>query len=116
MKRQGLCWLIVIWPLCHGGVDSLGDVKTIADIAELAKGWRGQIVSQVEQSYAGWDVEIGDADNDVEMLSYVGLPACPVDGTPELKAVVAKKGGIIATRKEYLGARQILRRIVSIRE
>lgn len=32
--------------------------------AEIAPGWAGELVAQVGQSYAGWDVEIGDADND----------------------------------------------------
>ena len=34
------------------------------DIAVIAQGWRGEIITAVDQSYAGWDVEIGDADND----------------------------------------------------
>ena len=38
--------------------------QTFEMIAELADGWSGQIVSKIDQSYAGWDVEIGDADND----------------------------------------------------
>ena len=55
---------------------------------------------------------IGDADNDVEMLSYAGLPACPADGTPDVISVVVKRGGIVASRKEYLGTRQILKKLV----
>jgi hypothetical protein len=35
--------------------------NTIADVAE---GWSGEVIARVDQSYAGWDVEIGDADND----------------------------------------------------
>lgn len=38
--------------------------ETFDDVAEIASGWRGSIVAKVDQSYAGWDVEIGDADND----------------------------------------------------
>lgn len=37
---------------------------TLADLAHLAPGWRGTIAATVDQSYVGWDVEIGDADND----------------------------------------------------
>ena len=34
------------------------------DIAVIETGWQGVVVARVDQSYAGWDVEIGDADND----------------------------------------------------
>jgi hypothetical protein len=33
-------------------------------IASLASGWQGKIVTESNESYMGWDVEIGDADND----------------------------------------------------
>jgi len=33
-------------------------------IASLASGWQGEIVTESNESYIGWDVEIGDADND----------------------------------------------------
>ncbi|MBW1814030.1 MAG: hypothetical protein JRJ39_10290, partial [Deltaproteobacteria bacterium] len=33
-------------------------------IASLASGWQGEIVTESSESYIGWDVEIGDADND----------------------------------------------------
>lgn len=33
-------------------------------LAQVAGGWRGEVIAGVDQSYAGWDVEIGDADND----------------------------------------------------
>ena len=33
-------------------------------IAKLADGWKGEIVAEIDQSYVGWDVEIGDADSD----------------------------------------------------
>jgi hypothetical protein len=39
-------------------------VDKIEDIADLAPGWTGEVISKVDQSYVGWDVEIGDADND----------------------------------------------------
>ena len=40
------------------------NVGKFTDIAILANGWQGEIIAKVDQSYAGWDVEIGDADND----------------------------------------------------
>ncbi len=35
-----------------------------ASMAEVTPEWSGEVLAQVDQSYAGWDVEIGDADND----------------------------------------------------
>jgi hypothetical protein len=35
-----------------------------ADLAELAPGWRGEVVAKVDQSYCGWGVTVGDGDND----------------------------------------------------
>jgi len=36
----------------------------LSDVAELAVGWYGQVIGSSKESYIGWDVEIGDADND----------------------------------------------------
>jgi hypothetical protein len=36
----------------------------INKIAKIASGWQGEIVAESNESYIGWDVEIGDADND----------------------------------------------------
>ena len=33
-------------------------------LSRIANGWEASLVAKVDQSYAGWDVEIGDADND----------------------------------------------------
>lgn len=41
--------------------------KTEVSIDQLAKiitGWQGEIIAESTESYIGWDVEIGDADND----------------------------------------------------
>ncbi len=43
---------------------SSAETIKIEEIAEVASDWSGQVVAGVDQSYAGWDVEIGDADND----------------------------------------------------
>lgn len=36
-------------------------------IAKVADGWHGNVIASIDQSYAGWDIEIGDADNDEKM-------------------------------------------------
>jgi hypothetical protein len=36
----------------------------IDHLAKLGKGWHGMVIGQSTESYVGWDVEIGDADND----------------------------------------------------
>ena len=36
----------------------------INQIAEIAKDWQGTVIAKANESYVGWDVEIGDADND----------------------------------------------------
>ena len=33
-------------------------------LSRIANGREASLVAKVDQSYAGWDVEIGDADND----------------------------------------------------
>jgi hypothetical protein len=37
---------------------------TPADLGRIGAGWNAEIVAHVDQSYAGWNVEIGDADGD----------------------------------------------------
>jgi len=46
-------------------------VTRAEDIAQISYGWRGELIAQVDESYAGWDVEIGDVDGDgaVEILT-----------------------------------------------
>src|SRR5690606_22375431 len=44
-------------------VDTSG-IARVSDLAQVAWGWNAEIVARVDQSYAGWDVEIGDADGD----------------------------------------------------
>jgi hypothetical protein len=58
--------------------------RTIAALAKLADGWHGDVVARVEQSYAGWDVEIGDADND-------GLNEILTTGCPDSRLYLFKK-------------------------
>ena len=60
--------------------------ENITDIVTLANGWRGELIAKVEQSYAGWDVEIGDADND-------GKNEILTTGCPDSKLFFFKKNG-----------------------
>ncbi len=50
-------------------------VEKFSDIGITASGWDGEIMAVIDQSYAGWDVEIGDADNDGE--KEVLVTGCP---------------------------------------
>jgi len=56
---------------------NINEVETIeiSDVAELAAGWDGRVIGSSTESYVGWDVEIGDADNDgsLEILT-TGCP------------------------------------------
>jgi len=45
------------------------------NIAKLATDWHGEIIASIDQSYAGWDVEIGDADNDGQ--NEILITGCP---------------------------------------
>ncbi|MCE9578846.1 MAG: VCBS repeat-containing protein [Deltaproteobacteria bacterium] len=49
---------------CTDAPGEVREISRVEDLAQLAPGWDGEIVAQVPQSYAGWDVEIGDADGD----------------------------------------------------
>ena len=62
LTRNTLCITLMILSFLFSC--STSENNGCGDIAQLADGWRGNIVSQVDQSYTGWDVEIGDADND----------------------------------------------------
>ncbi len=55
-----------------------------SDMAIVADGWHAKVIAIVDQSYAGWDVEIGDADND-------GKNEILVTGCPDSKLVMIKK-------------------------
>ncbi len=54
------------------------------DIGKVVKGWKAYVVAAIDQSYGGWDVEIGDADND-------GKNEILVTGCPDSKLVLIKK-------------------------
>jgi hypothetical protein len=44
-------------------------------VDSIAQGWKAMVVAEIDQSYAGWDVEIGDADNDGK--NEVLVTGCP---------------------------------------
>lgn len=47
----------------------------IDELAELADGWSGEVIGISTESYVGWDVEIGDVDNDGQ--NEVVTTGCP---------------------------------------
>ncbi|HPO15778.1 MAG TPA: VCBS repeat-containing protein [Candidatus Hydrogenedentes bacterium] len=57
------CLSIVLIYSCFVSPMLFADALPVSS-AEVASGWTAEMVAQVDQSYAGWDVEIGDADND----------------------------------------------------
>lgn len=57
-----------------------------SDLATLAPGWQGEIIAETDQSYVGWDVEIGDADND-------GQNEILTTGCPDSRLYLFKKIG-----------------------
>lgn len=55
------------------------------DLVTVAPGWQATVVAEVDQSYAGWDVEIGDADND-------GKNEILTTGCPDSRFYLFKQG------------------------
>ncbi len=50
--------------------------ERIDELVALGAGWRAEVIARVDQSYVGWDVEIGDADNDgANEVLATGCPA-----------------------------------------
>jgi len=58
--------------------------EKVIDTATTAPGWHAEVIATINQSYSGWDVEIGDADND-------GENEILVTGCPDSKLVLIKK-------------------------
>lgn len=56
------------------------------DLVTVAAGWRATVIAEVDQSYAGWDVEIGDADND-------GKNEILTTGCPDSRLYLFKQNG-----------------------
>jgi len=75
-------------PSCQAAIEEKESAPALAnqlqDLASLAPGWTGQIIAELDQSYVGWDVEIGDADND-------GKNEILVTGCPNSRLYLFKK-------------------------
>ena len=61
MRQIIIFGILVQCIACSSGGPDRVDIE---DVALLSRGWQGQVVGQSTESYVGWDVEIGDADND----------------------------------------------------
>ena len=77
-QRILILWMFTLLS-CQQATD---DIQS--DIATVAKGWQAEVITAIDQSYGGWDVEIGDADND-------GQNEIVVTGCPDSKLVLIKK-------------------------
>ncbi len=77
MRRLFLIFLTILLFSCTGKEDQ---ILSIDDLATLAAGWKGEVIGRSTESYVGWDVEIGDADNDGknEILT-TGCPGSSLD-------------------------------------
>ena len=54
--------ILLLFTLIFLGCGSENQSNALMDY--IAPGWKATVVAEIDQSYAGWDVEIGDADND----------------------------------------------------
>jgi hypothetical protein len=58
---------LIAFSMVVGGwafADEAVPLPSATDLAVIETGWQGTVVARLDQSYAGWDVELGDADND----------------------------------------------------
>jgi hypothetical protein len=69
MKNQILLLPLLIFFGCSS------EQETILPVNSIAAGWKSTVVAEIDQSYAGWDVEIGDADNDKK--NEILVTGCP---------------------------------------
>jgi len=60
------------------------NTENCVDLVSTADGWHAEVIATVDQSYGGWDVEIGDADNN-------GLNEILITGCPDSKLAIIKK-------------------------
>jgi hypothetical protein len=77
--------LMVFLCACNGRE---AETITFDDVAELADGWEGALIGSSTESYVGWDVEIGDADNDGN--NEVLTAGCPASSLNMFKLVGGK--------------------------
>jgi hypothetical protein len=72
MKLLLYSFFLVLFFSCNSNE---GETIKIGDVATLAVGWDGEVIGRSTESYVGWDVEIGDADNDGYMeIITTGCP------------------------------------------
>jgi hypothetical protein len=60
-------WIATVLVITACDAPVLGPPPRVTNVDELgmiAPGWTGEVIAVIDQSYAGWDVEIGDADAD----------------------------------------------------
>lgn len=57
-------FLVFVSHLLVAGADTGKVPPNVPELVQLAPGWTAELVAVVDQRYVGWDVEIGDADND----------------------------------------------------
>lgn len=70
---MNLLWLMI--PLFMLYTCKAQNSPKFENVAKLLPGWRGEIITEIDQSYAGWDVEIADADNDG--ANEILITGCP---------------------------------------
>ena len=75
-------YLIFISLFIYLGCSGKSDVSNVP-VTTVATGWKASLVAEIDQSYAGWDVEIGDPDND-------GLNEILVTGCPDSRLYLSK--------------------------
>jgi len=85
MRRLFFISLSILLFSCIGNEDK---TLTIEDVAKLAAGWEGEVIGWSTESYVGWDVEIGDADNDGD--NEVLTTGCPSSSLNLYKLVDGK--------------------------
>ena len=64
--------------------DPKAEAPSVESLAAIAPGWRGEILASIDQSNVGWDVEIGDADND-------GANEVLVTGCPDSRLIMLEQ-------------------------
>lgn len=83
------CWLAL--PLVAGcampnpPIDTSG-IVAVADLAHVASGWSTELIALSDQSYVGWDVEIGDVDGD-------GVPEVLTGSAPDSRIELHRRRG-----------------------
>ena len=87
---------------------------TIDDVAQLAPGWKGEVIAKSTESYVGWDVEIGDADNDgYNDILTTGAPSSSL-GMYQLKNGQWNSTELASNLAEYLPGMGLAVKIVDL--